>query len=241
MVGGVIGPVAGRVGSLDWDAIRHQVHERGYAVTPAVLAAGECQRFIAAFDDDSLYRSIIDMRAHRFGSGTYKYFARPLPELVDDLRRVLYEPLAAVANEWAECLGATLRYPATLEEFTERCHAHDQRRPTALIFRYHADDFNALHQDVYGDVGFPFQVLTVLSRPDEDFTGGEFLLVTQVPRAQSVGEVITLGRGQLLIFPNAKRPVQGSRGWHTANVRHGVSRVRSGTRYALGVIFHDAR
>jgi uncharacterized protein len=229
-----------RIDNLDWAGLRESLDERGYAVTPSVLTAGDCDEFIGLFDEDDRYRSVIDMRRHRFGSGVYKYFDRPLPKPVAQLRRRLYRPLAQVANEWADRLGGGNELPSTLEEFLEVCHEHGQDRPTPLIFRYGEGDFNALHQDVYGAVGFPFQVLSMLSRPGSDFTGGEFLLVTQQPRAQSIGEAINLERGRLLIFPNQQRPVQGSRGYYRVNVRHGVSRVRSGTRHTLGIIFHDA-
>ena len=229
-----------RIDRLDWTELRRALDERGYAVTPTVLRAGECRELVALFDDDERYRSIVDMRRHRFGSGVYKYFENPLPAPVQQLREALYAPLAEVANDWASRLDGGEQYPATLARFLAVCHERGQSRPTPLIFRYREGDFNALHQDVYGDVGFPFQVLTVLSRPGRDFTGGEFLLVTQQPRAQSIGEAITLERGQLLIFPNRVRPIEGKRGFYRANVRHGVSRIRSGTRHTLGIIFHDA-
>jgi hypothetical protein len=232
--------LAERVDSLDWTQLRESLDERGYAVTPKVLTAGECDGLIGLFDEDQRYRSVIDMRRHRFGSGVYKYFDHPLPQPVQELRRALYKPLAKVANRWAERLDSGEEFPGTLDEFLEICHRHGQHRPTPLIFRYDEGDYNALHQDVYGDVGFPLQALTVLSRPERDFTGGEFLLVTQQPRAQSIGEALSLDRGRLLIFPNRQRPVQGTRGDYRVNVRHGVSRVRSGTRHTLGVIFHDA-
>jgi len=235
-----MGELTRRIENLDWNRLRERLDERGYAVTPRVLRAGECKDFIGLFDDDERYRSIIDMRRHRFGSGVYKYFDGPLPGPVRELRQAIYEPLAEVANEWAERLGGSNRFPDTLEEFLEVCHRKGQNRPTPLIFRYDEGDYNMLHQDVYGEVGFPFQVLTVLSRPGQDFSGGEFLLVTQQPRAQSIGEVVELDRGQMLIFPNQRRPVEGGRGQYGVSVRHGVSRVRSGTRHTLGLIFHDA-
>ncbi|MEJ7871372.1 MAG: 2OG-Fe(II) oxygenase [Rubrobacteraceae bacterium] len=170
----------------------------------------------------------------------YKYFDNPLPEAVQGLREAFYPPLSKVANDWAEKLGAGQNHPETLEEFLEHCHEKGQTRPTPLILRYEEGDYNALHQDVYGEVGFPFQVLTVLSQRKEDYTGGEFLLMTQRPRAQSIGEAITLEQGEVLIFPNKHRPVEGKRGHYRVNVRHGVSPLRSGERYALGVIFHEA-
>lgn len=201
--------------------------------------AGEATELIGLFEDGS-FRSVIDMRRHRYGSGVYKYFDYPLPEPVQELREAFYRPLAEQANAWAERLAEDERFPAELDDFLERCHDRGQERPTPLIFRYDAGDFNTLHQDVYGEVGFPFQVLTVLSRPGADFSGGEFLLVTQQPRAQSIGEVVQLERGEMLIFTNQRRPVAGARGDYRVKVRHGVSRVRSGTRHTLGLIFHDA-
>ena len=228
-----------RIDGLDWSRLRASLDEYGYAVTPTVLRAGECDDLVRLFDEDARYRSVVDMRRYRYGSGVYKYFGNPLPDPVRELREAFYRPLAEVANCWAERLGDGPEFPAALPEFLRRCHDNGQVRPTPLMFRYQEGDFNALHQDVYGAVGFPFQVLTVLSRPGRDFTGGEFMLVTQLPRAQSTGEVIHLDRGQMLVFPNRLRPVAGTRGYYRANVRHGVSRIRSGTRHTLGIIFHD--
>jgi uncharacterized protein len=229
--------------NLDWAGfgaeLRASIDEHGYAVTPQVLEATECDELIALYGEDERYRKVIDMRRHNYGSGVYKYFDYPLPDRVQALREACYEPLAGIANEWAQRLGGE-RFPDTLGEFLARCHQQGQHRPTPLIFRYDEGDYNALHQDVYGAVGFPFQVLIVLSRPGHDFTGGEFMLVTQRPRAQSIGEVIGVERGQALIFPNRLRPIRSTRGHSRANVRHGVSRVRSGTRHTLGIIFHDA-
>jgi uncharacterized protein len=230
-----------RIEGLDWDDLLAEVDERGYAVTPKVLRAGECDGLTALYDEDGRFRSIIDMRRHRFGSGVYKYFDNPLPEAVQALRRALYAPLATLATAWAARLGTGETFPASLDRYLDVCHQNGQHRPTPLIFRYDMGDFNALHQDVYGDVNFPLQALILLSRPGRDFSGGEFLLVTQQPRAQSVGEAIAPDRGQVLIFPNKQRPIKGSRGYYRANVRHGVSRIRSGTRHTLGIIFHDAK
>jgi uncharacterized protein len=234
-----MGELRDRIEALDWDRLRAELDERGYAVAPKVLRAAEANELKGLFEDGS-FRSVIDMRRHRFGSGVYKYFDYPLPKPVQELRQAFYGPLSEQANAWAERLGDEPRFPDRLDDFLELCHRHGQERPTPLIFRYDEGDFNTLHQDVYGEVGFPFQVLTVLSRPGADFTGGEFLLVTQQPRAQSIGEVITLERGEMLIFTNQIRPVEGKRGDYRVNVRHGVSRVRSGTRHTLGLIFHDA-
>jgi uncharacterized protein len=241
--------LADRIDKLDWTQLRRTLDDDGYVVTPKILTAADCRGLIALFDDDQHFRATIDMRRHGFGSGVYKYFSNPLPRPIQQLRQALYRQLADIANDWANRLntggdaptfGGGQTFPATLTDFLDICHQHGQHRPTPLLFRYQHGDFNTLHQDTYGRVGFPFQVLTVLSRPGHDFTGGEFLLVTQRPRAQSIGEAITLERGQLLIFPNQTRPLRGERGHYRANVRHGVSRVRSGTRHTLGVIFHDA-
>jgi hypothetical protein len=234
-----MGELSDRVEALDWDRLRAELDERGYAVAPKILRAAQANDLIGLFDDGN-FRSVIDMRRHRFGSGVYKYFDYPLPDPVRELREAFYRPLAEQANAWAQRLSEEQRFPAELDEFLKRCHKAGQERPTPLIFRYEEGDFNTLHQDVYGEVGFPFQVLTVLSRPGADFTGGEFLLVTQQPRAQSIGEVVELDRGEMLIFTNQRRPVEGTRGDYRVNVRHGVSRVRSGTRHTLGLIFHDA-
>jgi uncharacterized protein len=235
-----MGELSERVENLDWEELGKTLDGRGYAITPRLLQAGECKDLIGLFDEDDRYRSVIDMRRHRFGSGVYNYFDDPLPSAVRRLRHAFYKRLAGVANAWAERLGSGETFPRTLDEFLDVCHRKGQLRPTPLIFRYDEGDLNTLHQDVFGEVGFPFQVLTLLSRPGQDFSGGEFLLVTQQPRAQSIGEVIQLERGQMLIFPNQQRPVEGKQGYYRVNVRHGVSRVRSGTRHTLGLIFHDA-
>jgi hypothetical protein len=181
------------------------------------------------------------MEQHRFGAGEYKYFARPLPPLVEWLRQRLYVPLAETANRWTEALGDRSRFPASLEEFLARCSAAGQKEPTPLLLRYEAGGYNCLHQDLYGDVAFPLQVAVMLSEPGRDYEGGEFLLVEQRRRAQSAGEAIVAAQGEMVIFPNRYRPVRGSRGYCRVNVRHGVSRVRSGRRLTLGLIFHDAR
>jgi len=232
--------LADRINNLDWKQLRQALDDDGYVVTPKILTAADCRGLIALFDDDRHFRATIEMRRHGYGSGIYKYFRNPLPGPIQQLRQALYRQLADIANDWANRLDSEQTFPATLADFLDICHQHGQHRPTPLLFRYQQGDFNTLHQDTYGRVGFPFQVLTVLSRPGHDFTGGEFLLVTQKPRAQSIGEAVTLERGQLLIFPNQTRPLGGRRGHYRANVRHGVSRVRSGTRHTLGVIFHDA-
>jgi uncharacterized protein len=232
--------IAKRVEDLDWSRIGRDLDERGYAVTPRILSKDKCEGLAGLFDEEDRFRTTVDMRRVRFGSGVYRYFDNPLPEAVQELREAFYSPLSKVANEWAEKLGTKEAYPDALEEFLERCHEKGQTRPTPLILRYEEGDYNALHQDVYGEVGFPFQVLAVLSRREEDYTGGEFLLMTQRPRAQSIGEAITLDQGEVLIFPNKHRPVEGKRGHYRVNIRHGVNPLRFGERYALGIIFHDS-
>jgi hypothetical protein len=232
--------VAARLERLDWPTLEASLWERGWARTGPVLSPEECAGLVGLYSDDAKFRSRVDMERHRFGLGDYKYFARPLPPLVEQLRLHAYPPLAALANKWMESLEAAERFPPTLDAFLVRCAAAGQTKPTPLLLHYEAGGYNCLHQDVYGAVGFPFQIVAFLNRPDRDYTGGEFLLVEQRPRAQSVGEAIAGEYGELLVFANRVRPVRGARGFYRATVRHGVSRVRSGRRYTLGVIFHDA-
>jgi uncharacterized protein len=228
------------IDSLPWDALHGELDRIGFATTPPVLTRDECEQLQALYDTGG-FRSRIEMARHRFGEGEYKYFDHPLPDLVTQLRRALYPHLADAANRWAEWLGEDERYPAELDAFLETCHAAGQTRPTPLILRYRPGGYNALHQDLYGDVAFPFQALAVLSRKGEDFDGGESVLVEQRPRAQSRAHVISLGQGELLLFPTRHRPAQGSRGHYRAAMRHGVATLTSGERLGLGVIFHDAR
>jgi hypothetical protein len=232
--------VAARLAALDWDAIGRALDDVGHAVTPPILRAAECAPLIRMFADDRRFRSTVDMGRHRFGEGEYRYFAEPLPSLVAELRVRLFARLAPLANRWMEALGVDERYPSDLARWLARCATEGQRRPTPLLLRYVAGGFNCLHQDLYGALAFPLQVTIALSRPGEDYEGGEFLLVEQRPRAQSRGEAIVLERGAAVIFPNRHRPVAGARGSYRVTVRHGVSRVRTGERLALGIIFHDA-
>jgi uncharacterized protein len=230
--------IADRVAALPWQALHSGLDAQGFAQTPDVLTAKECRELNALYESGS-FRSTITMARHRFGAGEYKYFDNPLPEAVAQLREAFYPPLAEAANRWAERL-AEHAYPEQLPEFLELCHEAGQPRPTPLLLRYGAGDWNALHQDVYGDVAFPFQIVTVLDRPGRDFEGGEFVLTEQRPRAQSRAHVIGLRRGAFLIFTTSRRPVEGSRGYYRTAIRHGVSTVTSGRRTTLGVIFHDA-
>ena len=226
-----------RVDALDWDALRAQLDDAGHAITPRLLDADECDALEALFDGGR-FPSTIDMARHRFGDGRYRYFDYPLPDPVPALRERFYAHLAPIANDWSQRLrGGNGTFPLDHAALLEQCRAAGQARPTPLILRYGEGDWNALHQDLYGDVYFPFQVLTVL---DNGFTGGEFVLLEQRPRAQSRGESIATEQGEIVIFATRHRPVQSTRGWYRAAMRHGVSRIVRGSRYTLGVIFHDA-
>jgi uncharacterized protein len=229
-----------RIGRIRWPEVEAVLADQAYARLGRLLTAAECQQLKDLYPDDGAFRSRVDMERHRFGSGEYKYFAHPLPALVEALRAAAYPHLARVANGWAETLGGSPRFPERLFDFLSRCHAAGQKRPTPLLLRYETGGYNALHQDLYGEVAFPLQLAVFLSRPGRDYTGGEFLLVEQRPRAQSVGEALLLGEGEAVVFANRHRPVRSTRGFYRAAVRHGVSRVRSGRRFTLGVIFHDA-
>ena len=228
-----------RVSQLDWPALGDELDRWGFAVTPPVLDEGQCRELSELFEVDDTFRSTVVMSRHAFGEGTYRYFADPLPAVVQQLRAELYEPLAQIANEWAAQLG-TGAFPDTLEGLLEVCEAAGQHRPTPLLLRYWAGGYNCLHQDLYGEVAFPLQVTIMLSVPDEDFTGGENVLVEQRPRAQSRPVVARLGRGEALLFPTRDRPVPGKRGPKRVAMRHGVSTVHSGERTTLGIIFHNA-
>ena len=232
--------IAERVRALDWTRIERDLDAQGYAKTGAVLRASECAELIALYDTRERFRSRVVMERHRYGVGEYKYFARPMPPIVEELRSELYLRIAPTANRWAERMRPRDSYPASLEEFLRICAAHGQSRPTPLILRYEQGGYNCLHQDLYGEVAFPLQFTCALNQRDSDFDGGELLLVEQRPRAQSRGEAIALDAGEGVIFANRYRPVAGVRGYHRVNMRHGVSTVSSGIRYAMGVIFHDA-
>jgi hypothetical protein len=223
---------------IDWPAVTEALDRDGYAQTPTIFDEAECDELNELFDAGS-FRSTIDMQRYRFGEGLYRYFNRPLPVPIEAAREAFYPPLAGLANLWAERLGQRERYPAELGEFMDRCHRAGQTRPSPLIVRYGPGGHNTLHQDIYGEVAFPFQAVTLLSR-DGTFSGGEFVLVEQRPRAQSRAHVIGLERGAFLIFPTRERPVLGKRGYYRTQMRHGVATVRSGERTTLGVIFHDA-
>ena len=224
---------------LDPERLAADLSQHGYAVRP-MLDLATCRSLEGLYDRDAQFRKRIVMEKHGYGRGEYKYFAYPLPDVVTDLRVRMYPPLAAVANQWRRALGMEDRFPETLDDYLARCHAAGQNRPTPLMLRYGPDGFNCLHQDLYGDLVFPLQMVVLLSDPGQDFTGGEFMLVEQRPRAQSRGEVVRLRQGEAAIFPVRERPVRGARGYHRVVMRHGVSRVLTGNRNTLGIIFHDA-
>jgi len=226
---------------VDWKAVHDQLDEQGFARLPGLLSPRECEEIRRLYPNDEGFRSRIVMEKHNFGRGEYKYFSYPLPGLVASLRKNLYPELAVGANRWNEQLGKHERFPTKHAEFIEQCHAAGQKRPTPLVLRYGADDYNCLHQDLYGSMYFPLQVAILLSEPERDFEGGEFVLVEQRPRMQSRVEVIFLKQGDAVVFAVNQRPRLGKRGYFRTTMRHGVSTVRSGERLTLGVIFHDAK
>ena len=230
-----------RAETIDWAAASAQLDAYGCARIEHVLDGDECRTLVTVYDRDDAFRSTVVMARHGFGRGEYKYFRYPLPALIDELRTSLYERLAPLANRWNERMNLAVRYPASHQAFIARCHAAGQTRPTPLVLRYVEGDYNCLHQDVYGEHVFPFQVAFLLAEPERDFTGGEFVLTEQRPRMQSRAEVVPLRQGDGVIFAVSHRPVDGTRGTYRVNLRHGVSRIRSGRRHTLGVIFHDAK
>ncbi len=230
-----------RVDSYDWASVSAHLDACGWGMLPKLLTPGEAAGIAALFDDDSRFRSHIVMARHGFGRGEYKYFAYPLPDKIADLRTALYSHLVPIANRWNESMGIDVRYPDAHADFITRCHKAGQTRPTPLLLQYGEGDFNALHQDVYGEHVFPLQAAILLAEPQTDFTGGEFVLTEQRPRMQSRAEVVPLDRGDGVVWAVRSRPVKGTRGTYRVNMRHGVSRLRSGHRHTLGVIFHDAQ
>lgn len=232
---------ASRVDAIDWTKMATDLDAQGCGVIKGLLSVQECLALVALYPDDNHFRSRVVMARHGFGSGEYKYFAYPLPGLIADLRPALYAPLRDVANRWNEAMGIDIRYPSKHAAFLQRCHNAGQTRPTPLLLQYGAGDYNCLHQDLYGEHVFPMQVTILLSDPGKDFTGGEFVLTEQRPRMQSRPEVVPLCQGDAVVFAVHHRPVQGTRGFYRVNLRHGVSRIRSGHRHTVGVIFHDAK
>jgi len=236
--------VRDRVDALDWAAAEKSLSERGYVVTAPLLSEQECAELVSLYGDEKRFRSHIIMERYRFGIGDYKYFDNPLPPMVASLRTSVYPHLATIANRWDEQLGelgARGRYPLEHGEFLKMCHKAGQSKPTPLMLHYEEGGYNCLHQDLYGEVSFPLQMVFLLGQAGRDWEGGEFLLVEQQPRAQSKAEVVRADQGQAIIFTTRYRPVKGTRGYYRVNLRHGVSRVHQGSRYTLGIIFHDAK
>lgn len=234
------GPVPLGSPQIDWKQAACELDERGFALVRGVLTAPQCAELIALYDDRARFRSRIVMERYRYGAGEYKYFAYPLPPLVARIRAAMYRGLAPLANEWERRLRGRAEYPPTLKEFLARCHAAGQSRPTPLLLHYNAGGYNCMHQDLYGEIAFPFQLTCMLGRPGYGFDGGEFLLMEQRPRAQTRGEAIAIEQGCAIVFPNRFRPVRGARGDLRVNLRHGVSTVTRGERWTLGIICHDA-
>ncbi|MEV1024283.1 2OG-Fe(II) oxygenase [Streptomyces sp. NPDC050264] len=238
---GLVGPAQERLDALDWAGLTEELDAYGSALTPRpVLTPAECRSVSALYDDVTRFRSTIDMARYRFGQGQYRYFDRPLPDLVQELRAAFYPRLLPVARSWARRLNRPAPWPDALDAWLERCHAAGQRRPTPILLRYGPGDWNALHRDLYGELVFPLQVVIGLDEPGADYRGGEFLMTEQRPRAQSRGFATTLAQGHALVFTTRDRPVRSVRGWANGPMRHGVSTVRSGRRHTLGLVFHDA-
>ena len=226
--------------SFAWSQMESDLSSEGFAITERVLSQRQCNEIISWFDDDNRFRKTVNMQQHRFGRGIYKYFSYPLPDIVQHLRAYAYPKLATCANAWNEAQGKSIRYPQSLEAFLELCHKKGQNRPTPLLLKYEVGDFNCLHQDLYGDILFPIQMTFLLSEPGRDFEGGEFVLTEARPRCQSKVEVIPLKQGQAVIFAVNQRPASGAKGVYRVSMRHGVSKLRAGRRFAMGIIFHDA-
>jgi hypothetical protein len=230
-----------KIASLDWASIAATLSEQGYATTGPLLTPEECLQLASGYEDPSRFRSRVVMARHGFGRGEYQYYSYPLPSLIQSLRDALYPPLASIANEWNHHLGNTARYPPVHQQYQQLCHQAGQTRPTPLLLKYQQDDYNCLHQDLYGELVFPIQAAFLLSEPGRDFTGGEFVLTEQRPRMQSRAAVVPLRQGEAVLFAVNHRPQRGTRGVYRVAMRHGVSVIRSGHRFTLGVIFHDAQ
>jgi len=230
-----------RIAAIDWPQVSQDLDAEGHAIIKHVLSDGECEELSCLFESDHLFRSRVVMERHRFGRGEYKYFKYPLPGIVASLRTAVYPQLVPIANRWNEVLGIDARYPATHADYIERCHRDGQYKPTPLLLQYATGDYNCLHQDLYGQHVFPLQLAILLSEPERDFTGGEFVLTEQRPRMQSRPMVVPLRQGDAVVFAVHHRPVQGAKSVYRVNLRHGVSRIRSGHRQTLGIIFHDAQ
>lgn len=226
--------------NINWSSVTESMNDNGYAIIPGLISNDDCASLISNYGDASLYRKTVVMERYRYGLGEYRYFNYPLPPLVQQVREQVYPKLAPIANSWMKVLNIQTVFPGAFTELQELCHANNQVKPTALILKYGKGGFNTLHQDLYGDVYFPMQLVMFLSEPDEDYTGGEFVLTEQIPRAQSKAIVLKPSKGDVLIFTTNFRPVKGTKGYYRVNMKHGVSQLHSGERYTLGVIFHDA-
>jgi uncharacterized protein len=233
--------IAERVRAVAWEQVLPELDDQGNTKIGRILTAGECQQISSLYRQDNLFRSTVVMQRHAFGRGEYRYFNYPLPDIIASLRTAVYPFLVPIANRWNKALGIDVHYPTEHKDYIERCHEAGQNRPTPLILKYGTDDYNCLHQDLYGEHVFPLQLTILLSKPDNHFTGGEFVMTEQRPRMQSRPIVVSLRQGEGVLFAVHNRPVQGKKGVYRVNLRHGVSRIRSGQRYALGVIFHDAK
>nr|WP_315034270.1 2OG-Fe(II) oxygenase [uncultured Chryseobacterium sp.] len=229
-----------KIKNIDWQHITEKMHDNGYATISNLLSEEDCSSLISAYNQPSLYRKTVVMARHRFGLGEYKYFNYPLPEMIQTIRTQIYPYLAPIANAWFKALNIDIHYPSHHSEFLQQCYSNHQQKATPLILKYEKGGFNTLHQDLYGDVYFPIQIVLMLSDPDKDFTGGEFVLTQQVPRAQSKAIVLQPQKGDVLIFTTHFKPEKGAKGYYRINMKHGVSEVKQGNRYALGIIFHDA-
>lgn len=229
-----------RLQEKNWDQTAEDMHRQGYTIVNNVLSKSECEALTHSYHDNDLYRKTISMERYRFGSGEYKYYRYPLPALINDIRQTVYPHIAAVANKWMEVLNINQRFPASHDALKQICNDHGQIHPTVLILRYGAGGFNTLHQDLYGEIYFPMQLVLFLNEPGDDYSGGEFVLTEQIPRAQSKAIVLQPRRGDMLLFTTNFRPVKGSKGYYRVNMKHGVSPLHTGHRHTLGIIFHDA-
>jgi len=229
-----------KISAINWPAITEELHEKGYAIVPDLLSDENCKQIIDNYSNPNAYRKTVLMERYRFGSGEYKYFDYPLPDLIQAIRSTVYPHLAPIANSWMKALNINTQFPDSFQELQTLCHNHNQTKPTVLILKYGKGGHNTMHQDLYGEIFFPMQLVLFLNEPDIDFTGGEFVLMEQIPRAQSKAIVLKPKKGDMLIFTTNFRPVKGSKGYYRVNMKHGVSQLHSGERHTLGIIFHDA-
>ncbi|CAD0002824.1 2OG-Fe(II) oxygenase [Flavobacterium chungangense] len=232
--------IQSKIASQNWECITESMHENGFAILANILSNKECETLKMNYSNPDLYRKTVVMERYRFGLGEYKYFNYPLPDLIQNIRSSIYPKLAPIANAWMKALNINTFFPETHDELLKKCHDNNQLKPTVLILKYGARGFNTLHQDLYGTIYFPIQIVLFLNDPDEDFTGGEFVLTQQTPRAQSKAIVLKPKKGDILVFTTNFRPVKGTKGYYRVNMKHGVSEIHSGERYTLGIIFHDA-